>query len=218
VVGVLMIVLLAGGVIGGRLALLRSPWFRVTQIEVAAGGVSPALIRSAAAVPLGGPLLSVDLGAIGRAVSAVPPVASVIATRDWPHTVRITVTARTPVAVTPSADGPWLVDASGLAYQPAPVPVPALPRLTAARVSPADPATRAGLAVLASLTPPVRQKLRAVQAPGPNAVTLVLDGGKQVLWGSPDDSVRKAQVLQALLTQRGSYYDVSAPDLPTLRR
>jgi cell division protein FtsQ len=180
--------------------------------------MDPGLVRSAAGIRFGQPLLTVDLDAVQRSVGTLPPVAAVTASRHWPHTVRISVTERTPVALTPSATGTWLVDSSGLAYQPAGHPIPALPTLTALRVSPDDPATVAGLAVLAALPAEVRQKLQVVRARGPNDVVLVLAGGTQVAWGSAADSDRKATVLKALMTQPGSYYDVSAPDLPTLRR
>jgi cell division protein FtsQ len=218
-VGALIVLLIVGGLFGGRVLLLKSSWFRVAQIEIQSpAGVDPASVRTAAGIPIGAPLLSVDLDAVRRAVATVPPVASVTASRAWPHTVRLIVTERTPVALTASVTGPWLVDATGLAYQPAPSASSALPVLTADRVAPNDPATHAALVVLASLTQPVRQKLQVMQADGPDAVTLRLAGGKQVLWGSPEDSVHKARVLEALLSQTGSYYDVSAPDLPTLRR
>ncbi|HZZ46835.1 MAG TPA: FtsQ-type POTRA domain-containing protein [Pseudonocardia sp.] len=219
ILGSLLVVLVVGAVVGGRIALLKGSWFRVSQVEVQAPpGLDPNSLRTAAGVRTGMPLLAVDLDAVGRSVASVPAVASATASRRWPHTLRLTVTERVPVALTPSASGPWLLDADGLAYLPAPDGASALPTVVAARVSPADPATKAALAVLAALTDPVRGQLRAVRADGPNDVTLLLRDGKQVRWGSPEQSERKAMVLQALMTQRGSVYDVSAPDLPTLRR
>jgi cell division protein FtsQ len=72
--------------------------------------------------------------------------------------------------------------------------------------------------VLAALTPAVRDELQVIEVAGPTQITLRLAGNKQVRWGSSDDSVRKAAVLAALLTQPGTIYDVTAPDLPTIRR
>jgi cell division protein FtsQ len=219
ILGSLLVVLIVGAVVGGRAALLKVSWFRVSQVEVqASAGLDPGSLRAAAGIPPGTPLLAVDPDAVGRSVASVPAVATATASRRWPHTVRIIVTERVPVALTPSANGPWLMDSSGLAYAPAPDTARTLPTIVAARVSPADPATQAALAVLAALTDPLRGQLRTVRADGPNDVTLLLTNGKQVRWGSPEQSERKAVVLRALLTQRGSIYDVSAPDLPTLRR
>lgn len=217
--GSLVVVLVVGAVVGGHFALLKLSWFRVSQVEVQAPpGLDPNSLRAAAGIRTGTPLVAVDVDAVGRSLTSVPAVATATASRRWPHTVRLTVTERVPVALTPSATGPWLLDAGGLAYLPAPDPAPELPTVVAARVSPVDPATRAALAVLAALTEPVRGQLRIVRADGPNDVTLLLRDGKQVRWGSPEQSERKAAVLRALMTQRGSIYDVSAPDLPTLRR
>jgi cell division protein FtsQ len=39
-----------------------------------------------------------------------------------------------------------------------------------------------------------------------------------VLWGSADDSANKAEVLAVLLKQKASFYDVSVPGQPILKR
>lgn len=217
--GLLVVLLAAGGLLGGRALLLHVGRFQVRQIAVTgAGSVDPELVRAASGVRLGEPLLAVDTGAVRRRVAAIPAVAQVDVSRDWPSTLRVAVTERVPVALAASASGPVLVDATGLAYQAAPSPPPPLPRLAANRVAPDDPATRAGLAVLAALSPQLRGQVQVVTAAGPEDVSLKLAGGKQVRWGSPDGAARKAAVLAALLTQPGTLYDVSAPDLPTVRR
>ncbi|HEY4005897.1 MAG TPA: FtsQ-type POTRA domain-containing protein [Pseudonocardia sp.] len=216
---VLLLVLAAAALVGGRAALLHLAKFRVSEVDVqASADLDPGTLRELSGLRTGVPLLTVDLDAAQRRVAAVPRVASVLASRDWPSTVTLRVTERTPVALTDSANGPWLVDATGMAYQPAPKPPPALPKLRAGRVAAGDPATAAALSVLSSLTPELRQRLRAVEAGGPFDVRLRLADGKQVLWGSAENSPRKAAVLAVLLTQPGSSYDVSAPDLPTIRR
>ncbi|GAA5168022.1 hypothetical protein GCM10023321_61530 [Pseudonocardia eucalypti] len=221
---VLLVVLVGFGlVVGARSLLLHATRFRVATIEVvgtSAGpaGLDPAKVRAAAGVTAGTPLLAVDLENVKRRVAKVSEVASVDAGRRWPNTLRVTVTERTPVALASSSTGPRLVDGTGLAYQAAPAQRPGLPRLAADRVAPGDPATLAGLAVLTSLNPALREKLQVVEVAGPSAVTLRMADGRQVRWGSSDDSIRKMAVLNVLLSQPGSIYDVSAPDLPTIRR
>lgn len=217
---VLLVMVALGGLgYGGRELLLHGARFRVAQIQVTgAGAVDPALIRAACGVRLGEPLLSVRTDQVQRRVAAIPALASVRVSRDWPGTLAVRVTERSPVALAASAAGPLLVDATGYAYQPAPNPAPTLPRLAADRVAPDDPATQAGLAVLTALPAQVRDQTQVVTAAGPSDVSLRLAGGKQVRWGSPDQAARKAAVLAALLTQPGTGYDVTAPDLPTIRR
>jgi len=204
---------------GGRLLLLRSPRFTLQAVSVTgAVDVPVTVIRAAAGLRPGVPLLSADLDGAQARVAAIPSVAAVEASRHWPGTVELRVTERTPVALAASPAGLRLVDDTGMAYRQAGAKAPALPRLAAARVAPNDPATEAALAVLASLPPPLRSQLQVVEAAGPRAVTLRLTGGKQVRWGDPEESDRKAAVLAVLLSQPASMYDVSAPELPTVRR
>jgi cell division protein FtsQ len=217
--GLLVVPLAVGLVIGGHAVLLHAARFRVGQIEVTgASAVDPALIRAVSGVEIGEPLLGVRTDEVRRRVAAIPALAAVRVSRRWPSTLAVEVTERTPVALAASAVGPMLVDATGQAYQAAPTPTPKLPRLAADRVAPDDPATRSGLAVLAALPAQVRDELQVVTAVGPGEVDLKLAKGKQVRWGSPDRAPRKAAVLAALLTQPGTVYDVTAPDLPTIRR
>jgi len=216
----LLLMLVGGAVLaGGRVALMHVARFRVSQIDVVgAAQVDPAWIRAVSGVQVGEPLLGVRTEDVQRRVAAIPLLASVEVSRDWPSTVQLTVTERTAVALAASSAGPQLVDSTGFAYEGAPKPAPALPRLAADRVAPGDPDTEAGLAVLAALSPAVREKLQVVEVAAPTQITLRLAGNKQVRWGSVDDSARKGAVLAALLTQPGTIFDVSAPDLPTIRR
>lgn len=205
--------------VGGRELLLRSPRFALSAVTVTgATGVPAPVVKQVSGLRAGVPLLSVDLDAAQRQVAAIPAVASVRASRHWPRTVELRITERTPVALAASPSGLRLVDRTGLAYKPAGPKPPPLPRLAAARVAPGDAATEAGLAVLAALPAQVREQVQVVEAAGPRAVTLRLEGGKQVRWGTAVESDRKASVLAVLLSQSASMYDVSAPELPTVRR
>ena len=50
---------------------------------------------------------------------------------------------------------------------------------------------------------------------GPAAVLLA--DGRVLIWGGTTDSERKAAIALPLLAQPGQTYDVSSPDLPTVR-
>ena len=56
-----------------------------------------------------------------------------------------------------------------------------------------------------------------VAAPSVAAITLTLTDGRTVVWGTTDRTEEKALKLGALLTQPGQTYDVSSPDLPTVK-
>jgi cell division protein FtsQ len=100
---------------------------------------------------------------------------------------------------------------------------PGLPRFTFRPAGPDDPATRAAVSVLTALPEALRSQVLTVDATDtapdvPGQVTLGLTENRQVQWGSPDRSGEKAAVLVPLLTQRGQVYDVTSPDLPTIKR
>ena len=80
-----------------------------------------------------------------------------------------------------------------------------------------DPATKAGLQVMTSLRPDIAGLVGRVSAPSVAAITLTLIDGRVVVLGTTDRTEEKALKLDALLTQPGQTYDVSSPDLPTVR-
>ena len=73
------------------------------------------------------------------------------------------------------------------------------------------------LDVLAELPAPLLERLATVRAETPDSIELDLADGIVVVWGSAEQSARKAQVLVALMKQPGRVYIVSAPDAPAIR-
>jgi cell division protein FtsQ len=71
--------------------------------------------------------------------------------------------------------------------------------------------------VLSALPAEVHKRVRQVSAETADSITLQLDGGVRVVWGSADQSALKAQVIVPLLQQKGTVYDVSAPSNPTVK-
>ena len=58
---------------------------------------------------------------------------------------------------------------------------------------------------------------RIAALPAVTLVPLDLTDGRSVVWGTTDRTAEKAEKLAALLTQPGRVYDVSTPDLPTVK-
>ena len=171
--------------------------------------------------PSARPLASIDTAGIAARVAKLPAVALATVSRSWPHTVTVTVVERVPVATTTTPAGVQLVDAGGVVYPG--TPPPGLPRLVFGAVGPDDPSTRSALAALATLPPPIRSQVLTVDATVagsdvPGQVTFGLTGNRQVVWGTDDRAAEKAAVLVPLLTQPGHVFDVTSPDLPTIRR
>jgi cell division protein FtsQ len=185
-------------------------------IVVGTGAVSRDEVLGAAQVRLGTPLLQIDTDRVADRVAAIRRVASARVQRQYPSALRITVVERVPVVVKDFPDGPHLYDHDGVDFATAPPP-PALPYLDVDNPGPSDPATKAALAVLTALRPEVVAQVGRIAAPSVASITLTLTDGRTVIWGTNDRTDEKAQKLAALLTQPGHVYDVSSPDLPTVK-
>lgn len=173
-------------------------------------------VTKAAAVKPETPLLQVNTDAVAERVATIRRVASARVQREYPSTLRITVLERVPVAAKEYPDGPHLFDRDGVDFATEPPPQ-GLPYLDADNPGPKDPATLAALEVLLSLRPEVFSQVARVGAPSVAGVTLTLNDGREVIWGTTDRTEEKALKLGALLTQPGHTYDVSSPDLPTVK-
>jgi cell division protein FtsQ len=187
--------------------------------------LTPDEVTAVAGVGHGGPLARVDTGAVRRRVAAaLARVDRVEVWRGWPHTLRIKVTERRPVAAVREADGRFTqVDHAGVRFAteaaaPPGVPVVELRLTQAARDAAPEYPQRvlvsAAVQVADDLPAEVAKRSRAVEVHSWDDIRLRLDSGAAVLWGSPERGHRKAEVLTALLTHRARSYDVSAPDAP----
>jgi cell division protein FtsQ len=185
-------------------------------IVVGTGAVSRDEVLGAAQVRLGTPLLQIDTDGVADRVAAIRRVASARVQRQYPSALRITVVERVPVVVKDFPDGPHLYDRDGVDFATAPPP-PALPYLDVDNPGPTDPATKAALAVLTALRPEIVAQVGRIAAPSVASITLTLTDGRTVIWGTNERTDEKAQKLAALLTQPGRVYDVSSPDLPTVK-
>jgi cell division protein FtsQ len=203
--------------VGLGLLLYLTPIMSARNIVVTGLGEVPQdEVVTSAAVQAGTPLLQIDTEAVAERVAVIRRVASVRVQRQYPSTLRIAVIERVPVAVKDYPDGPHLFDRDGVDFATAPVP-PRVPYLEVENPEPSDPATKAALQVMTSLRPEVAEQVGRISAPSVAAITLTLIDGRVVVWGTMDRTEEKALKLGALLTQPGHTYDVSSPDLPTVR-
>jgi cell division protein FtsQ len=143
-------------------------------------------------------------------------VASARVQREYPSALRITIVERVALVVKDFPDGPHLFDRDGVDFATAPPP-PALPYIDVDNPGPTDPTTKVALAVLTALRPEVAAQVARIAAPSVASITLTLADGRTVIWGTNDRTEEKAEKLAALLTRPGRTYDVSSPDLPTVR-
>ncbi|MEE6177748.1 cell division protein FtsQ/DivIB [Mycobacterium sp. 050134] len=210
-------VLLAVAGVGLALVLYFTPAMSARSIVVTGTGtVTREEVLDAARVRPGTPLLQINTSQVADRVAAIRRVASARVQRQYPSALRITIVERVPVAVKDFPDGPHLFDRDGVDFAAGPPP-PALPYLDVADPGPMDPATKAALQVLTALRPEVAGQVGRIAAPSVASITLTLGDGRVVIWGTTDRTEEKAEKLAALLTQPGRTYDVSSPDLPTVK-
>ncbi len=210
-------VLLAILGVGLALVLYFTPAMSARSIVVTGtGAVTREEVLDAARVRPGTPLLQINTNQVADRVAAIRRVASARVQRQYPSALRITIVERVPLVVKDFPDGPHLFDRDGVDFATAPPP-PALPYLDVDDPGPSDPATKAALQVLTALRPEVAGQVGRIAAPSVASITLTLSDGRVVIWGTTDRTEEKAEKLAALLTQPGRTYDVSSPDLPTVK-
>ena len=185
-------------------------------VVVGTGVVTREEVVDAAQVQLGTPLLQINTDAVADRVAGIRRVGSTRVQREYPSTLRITIAERVPVVVKDFPDGPHLYDRDGVDFATAPPP-PGLAYIDVEHPGPTDPPTMAALEVMTALRPEVVAQVGRVAAPSVAAITLTLNDGRTVIWGTTDRTEEKAEKLAALLTQPGRVYDVSSPDLPTVK-
>ena len=212
--------------IGGALVVLAavivwlfyySSAFAVSGVRVSGADTVPvATIEQEAAAPVGTPLAKVDLRSIADRLRTIPAVADAQVTRAWPNKIVIVVTERVPVVVVTDGSRFELVDATGATFKTVPNRPAGLPeaKVTGAR---RDVTVRSVVTVSAALPDTLRAQVASISAVSPDSVTLNLASQVKVVWGSSDDSARKAEVLSVLMKRKATVYDVSAPDLPVTK-
>ena len=199
------------------LVLYFTPVMSARSVVVTGTGtVTREQVLDAAQVALRTPLLQIDTDAVADRVAGIRAVATARVQREYPSALRITIAERIPLVVKDFPDGPHLFDRDGVDFATAPPP-PGLPYLDVDNPGPSDPSTRAVLQVMTALRPEVVAQVSRISAPSVASITLTLADGRIVVWGTTDRTDEKADKLAALLTQPGRVYDVSSPDLPTVK-
>ncbi|CAN5449271.1 FtsQ-type POTRA domain-containing protein [soil metagenome] len=210
-----IVLALVGAALG--LILYLTPLMSARDIVVVGtGAVTRDEVVAVAEVKDGTPLLQINTDVVAEKVAAIRRVASARVQREYPSTLRITIVERIPIAVKDFPDGPHLYDRDGVDFATGPAPL-TLPYLDVENPGPGDLPTQAALAVLTALRSEVAGQVGRVAAPSVSSITLTLTDGRVVVWGTEERTQEKADKLAALLTQPGQTYDVSSPDLPTVK-
>lgn len=199
-----------------------SPLFAVEQVRiVGATALDTAAVEAALSDQIGTPLPLVDESAVKAALVAFPLVESYSLEARPPHELIVRIVERTPIGLIQTRAGYTLVDAAGVALSTTGSPAAGSPLLTVT----GGTASRAFAAVgqvMRSLPDSIASQVTAVSATTSDDVTLTLGGSNaQVVWGSAEDSAKKALALEKIMASRPpatvSVYDVSSPSAIVIR-
>ncbi|MGV9680494.1 cell division protein FtsQ/DivIB [Nocardia sp. NPDC003482] len=215
------IALAALGVVAAVIVLAGIAWFTpvfsVHKVEIVGlGAVPETQVREVLDIPESTSMLRIDTDAVARRVAALPKVRSVRVQRVFPATVRVTVDERFPVVYYDDPRGSHLLDGDSVEFAVEPPP-PGVPKLVTDHPGGSDPVTRAAVAVLTATPPALRAQVGEVVARSVSDIALNLTDGRVVVWGGAGDSQRKAAVVLPVLTRPGTIFDVSSPDLVTVK-
>ncbi|MFI8361240.1 cell division protein FtsQ/DivIB [Streptomyces sp. NPDC085612] len=215
-------VLLAGG---GTWVLYGSSWLRVEKVTATGTQVlTSEQVLSAAAVPLGAPLVSVDTEEIeSRVRGRLPRIDSVDVVRAWPHGIGLKVTERKPVLLIKKDANFVEVDASGVRFDTVPKAPAGVPVLElnaggspSARRFDEERLLHEAVLVAGALPEPVAKQTVQVTVGSYDSIVLELARGRTVRWGSGEQSDAKGRALTALLkaAPKAGHFDVSVPTAP----
>ncbi|MEU3408872.1 FtsQ-type POTRA domain-containing protein [Streptomyces sp. NPDC006670] len=216
--------LLAGG---GTWALYGSSWLRVEKVTASGTEVlTPEQVVSAAAVPVGAPLVGVDTDEIASRVrTRLSRVDSVDVVRAWPHGIGLKVTERKPVLLVKKGADFIEVDAKGVRFDTvakAPAGVPLLEmaadRSPSARRFDEERLLREAVGIAGGLPDAVAKETLQVKVRSFDSVVLELTRGRTVVWGSGELGEAKGRALTALLkaAPKADHFDVSVPTAPAV--
>lgn len=189
---------------------------RTVRIE-GVSAVPEQQVRDLVEIPSGRSMLRIDTTAIARRVAGIPKVHTARVQRVFPSTVRVTVVERVPVLFYVSPQGAHLLDAQSVEFAiEAAAPI-GVPKVVTDHPGSDDPVTRAAVSVLAVAPVALGIQVGEVVARSISDISLNLKDGRTVLWGGANDAERKSAVVLPLLTRPGTVFDVSSPNLVTVR-
>lgn len=213
VVLALVLLVLGTGVYG----VWFSSWLDVEQIDVnGAQNIDAEDIRARADIDAGTPLARVDLERAEARIRSLAVVKEVDVSRQWPDTVLIDIRERVAIAVVEIGGKLRGMDADGVVFRDYNRAPPGLPRVQTEIGTTADALKEAAL-VISALPESLTLIVDHLLVETVDEISLFLKDGRQVVWGSADDSETKADVLEGLLQTDADVYDVSVPTQPTTR-
>ena len=203
VLGSAVALLLVGGL--GLLAWFAAPVLagpRLNQLSLSGRlqHVQPEAVREAVLPALGSGFFTTDVDKVSAAVMQVPWVAQADVRRQWPHTLRVSITEEVPVA---RWNGDGLMDAQGRVFvHSTDAAYAGLPALAGREGSEQD--VLAQYDTLQALLAPRGLAIATLAVDARGAATLQLDDGIEVRLGREDAEARLARFSSVALPALGA--------------
>jgi cell division protein FtsQ len=200
----------------GAYAVWFSSWLDVESVDVSgATSITADEVRARALVEDGTPLARVDLDRAESRVRSLAVVKEVDVSRQWPDTVLIKLVEREAIAVVEIGGRLRGMDDEGVVFRDYNRAPPGLPRVQTDIGTSAE-ALKEAAEVISALPESLTLLVDHVLVATVDEISLFLKDGRQVVWGSADDSETKAKVAIDLLQKvKAQVYDVSVPTQPT---
>ena len=218
--------------LGIGFVVARSPLFGADTVTIrGASSISPAVVRSAAGVGDGEPLLFLDTVAVARRVEALPTVEHAMVTTELPNTVIITVRERHPIGVVrgTGTEPIAVVDHDGRVISSVAAAPPGLPVIVGAGPPPGLGQRLALVSAprgLAMMSPQLRVAVTRFTITEGVATARLATGSLPVSvirFGRAENMAAKSKVALAVMedlarrAQRVRLLDVSVPSAPATR-
>lgn len=220
-----LVAMLAWGVV----AVTRLPALAITRVEVTGNKhLDEATVRKLARVGVGSSIVWLPKRSIERRMRSHPWVNEVRVDRDFPDTVRIRVTERTPAIVVDNGGSSlWVVSADARWLGERSVAETGLPVVRDVEMSDPRPGARVdsaetlnALNVVAGLSDELLSMTRVISAPSIEKTALITHDDVEVFVGDATDIRMKDRIAREILrTQAGKvvYINVRVIDSPTWR-
>ncbi|CAM3537411.1 FtsQ-type POTRA domain-containing protein [Nocardioides dubius] len=173
-------------------------------------------VRAEVQVADGEPLARVDIDAVAARIEELPAVRSVDVSRKWPNSLLVQVTERAVVAVIQVGAKYRGMDETGTIFRNFARIPKGVPLIKASGELSAEVRAE-GASVVGAMPASVARRVEYVELRTVDQINLVLRDGRNVVWGSAEESATKGKVLEVLLAEDGTTLDVSVPGNPTVK-
>ena len=209
------VVIISGSALGITWAVQTTSDAVVASLEIQVADDSIRKpIENVAAIEIGERISDLNLTAAAARITSLPQVRTASVTRRWPDRIVISVDLRQPIGWLQFQDEIWYLDETGEKYQPQVTkPRTGLPEFDAG----SDKLLLAATTAFFDLPKKLTNKVARVTAATSSNIRFILTSDITIIWGSAERGERKSEVLTVLLQRKAKTYDVSAPDLPTIR-